>query len=342
MVAGSTDDVPVFLRDHDDILLYHYSVHYQPALDLLRSLNCRRMLKYHNITPPEFLIEYDLATANALRAGRDSLAEHVAVGLARAIGDSAENLSELRAAGAPEAACAVVPPFHRIPELLAGPADPDWTRQLLCADQAGAVAANQPPVQNILMVGRLVPNKGLEHLLRGFACLRAWRRMLRTSGTSSPDCRLIIAGALDPRFREYYRRLYSIIVAGDIARAVWITGSVPQTVLRALYRQAQLFAITSEHEGFCVPLVEAMAHGLSIAALARGAVPETLGDAGLLLEETEPAYLAVAFEKLLSGAGAVGESGESGRRRYATHFTNERIAALLLQTLTDHDTSRPA
>ena len=186
------------------------------------------------------------------------------------------------------------------------------------------------PIRNLLAVGRIVPNKGYAALLRGFAALK------------NPPARLILVGGQNPRLSTYYRELRSIIEETRIASRVWLPGSVSLAALRAMYRRADLLVTTSEHEGFCLPLLEAMAHGVPIAALGRAAIPETLGDAGLLLDSSEPEYLSAAFEKLLSQPELCQKLGANGRARYAAHFTNETIAKTLLSALNDYATHRTA
>lgn len=320
--AHSVDEIPGWLASDEDILVYHYSVHSPRILELLRGLRCRRVLRYHNVTPPEFVQPYDRAFASALRAGRDLLSAHLAAGISLAIADSKENADDLLQAGALPEMCTVVAPFHRIPELLKGEADVDWMREL--------GSGPDRKIRNLLSVGRLVPNKGYTHLLRGFAAM--------------PDsqCRLILVGGHDPRMHVYYRELRAIIEETGIASRVWIAGSVSLAALRAMYRCADLLVTTSEHEGFCLPLIEAMAHGVPIAALGRAAIPETLGDAGLVLDSTEPTYLAAALRKLLSQPELSQKLGANGRVRYTSTFTNEGLADRFLQTLTEYVTHCPA
>ncbi|MEQ9367003.1 MAG: glycosyltransferase family 4 protein, partial [Leptospirales bacterium] len=238
--ACRLDDVTGWLRSPRDILIYHYSVHAPRIFEILKGCDCRRVLRYHNVTPAEYIQPYDRAFASALRAGRDFLAAHVATGVVLALADSDENARDLIAAGASRDICAVLPPFHRVPELLDGEADPDWIRQLQPGPLGGA------PIRNLLMVGRLVPNKGYEHLIRGFAAM------------SDRRTRLILAGAHDPRMHLYYRELRSILEELGVVSRVWIPGAVSLAGLRALYRRADLLVVTSEHEGFCLPLIEAM------------------------------------------------------------------------------------
>lgn len=331
--AHALDGVSGWLAAREDILLYHYSVHSPRVLQLLRSLQCRLALRYHNVTPAEFIQPYDRGFASLLRSGRDLLGAHLAAGVTLALADSVENERDLLNAGAAPDICEVIAPFHRVPELLAGAPDPHWMQQLGGAPsfREGEAAGREigaRRVQNILMVGRLVPNKAYEHLLRAFAAL------------NRPDCRLILAGGLDPRMHLYYRRLRSIIEESGLAARVWIPGTVSLAALRALYRCADLLAVTSEHEGFCLPLIEAMAHGIPIVALDRAAVPHTLGDGGLLLESAEPAYLAAAFQKLLSEPELSQKIGASGRARYTAHFTNEGLARRLLDRLNLYATHR--
>lgn len=315
------------------IAIYHYAVYSSALLGVLRRLGCRKVLCYHNVTPPEFFEPYDRGISALLRAGRELLPAHLAAGVDLVLGDSGENLRDLEQANAQQARDQqnavpgrVVAPFHRVPELLdtEGEVDLAWLRQL----NDGAA--------NLLSVGRLAPNKGYAALLQAFALL-----VDRMAGTRA--CRLILAGGPDPRLHRYYAELRSVIAAAGLESRVWVVGSVSLAELRALYQSADLLLAPSEHEGFCLPLVEAMAHGLPIVAHAAAAIPETLGDAGLLVESrasqrpgdsgetsqaaVDPVAFALSCEKLLSDSQLYQKLAAKGRARYRARFTNEAIAA---------------
>jgi glycosyltransferase involved in cell wall biosynthesis len=118
-----------------------------------------------------------------------------------------------------------------------------------------------------------------------------------------------------------------------LERAVVFTGGVTDEALKAYYTVAGAFVITSEHEGFCVPLVEAMAMKLPIMAYASSAIPGTVADAGLVWEKRDPYLLAESLDLIVKDERVSVALGMKGRRRYEEKFTNERIEAEFLTAL---------
>src|SRR5205823_10965495 len=131
-----------------------------------------------------------------------------------------------------------------------------------------------------------------------------------------------------PSSERYLDALHELVVALNLGEAVEITGGVSPGELAAHYRAADVFVCVSEHEGFCVPLLEAMHHRLPIVAYAAAAVPETLADAGVLLSTKDPLTVAAAVHRVLAEetvADALRERGcvrlgdfslERSRRRF--------------------------
>ena len=306
-----------FLRAPDDILLYHYTVAYPEALEAFRSLRCRKVLKYHNVTPAEFFEPYHAGYADLCRRGRDMLREFVAAGADLYLGDSQFNVDELIALGAPRERCGVVAPLHAIDELESREAD--------LATIARFTPDALESYKNILMVGRIAPNKGYEQLIRSFALYR--------ERFNPNHARLILVGKADDLLALYTGRLRTLCRDLAVEDAVVFTGPVSPAELKSCYLTADVFAITSEHEGFCVPLVEAMAFALPIVALNRGAVGETLGDGGILWDAADPALFATSLHRLISQPELAAELGERGRARYERSFRNESIAADLVASL---------
>ena len=140
---------------------------------------------------------------------------------------------------------------------------------------------------NILFVGRIIPNKKIDDLIRVFAL---YQRLF------DRQSRLLLVG--DYRGHEkYYDRLQELIAAARHAEEVVFTGQVDDDELRAAYASADLFLCLSEHEGFCVPLLEAMAFGVPVVAYDAGAVRETLRGGGVLLRDKEPAAVAALVRR---------------------------------------------
>ena len=300
----SSPQVGNFVKKPNDVLIYHYSRGWDPGLDLLRDLKCRKIIKYHNVTPPEFLAGYNSDFAAMCLEGREQLALIARSGSDLYLSDSAYNMRELVAGGATESKSFVVPPFHHVDRLDSIEADAD----VLDACSDGKV--------NICMVGRVAPNKSHPALIEAFAAYHH---------DYNPNSRLIVVGKEEVRLEKYSALLRALVSRLKLEESVIFTGEVSDRALRAYYAAAHVFMLTSEHEGFCVPLVEAMAMKIPIVAYASTAIPETVGAAGLVWEERNPYLLAESIKSIV-GDRSVGRAlSELGWRRYAQHFTNARI-----------------
>jgi glycosyltransferase involved in cell wall biosynthesis len=140
-----------------------------------------------------------------------------------------------------------------------------------------------------LFVGRLAPNKAQHDIVKAFA---AYRRLY------DADARLHLVGGSSSH--QYETALTAFVDALDLGGAVEITGGVSAGGLTAHFETADVYVVASEHEGFCVPLLEAMHHRVPIVAYAATAVPETLGDAGLLLDAKDAYTIATAVHRVVT------------------------------------------
>lgn len=243
----------------EDVVLLHLSIG-SLANDVFRDLPAKKALLYHNITPPDYYQLVQPSTAADLARGRKQAAGLAGVATVN-LADSAFNASELSTWGYPPAA---VFPLMLDFEKLGGTPDRAVLRQF----GDGKV--------NILFVGRCAPNKKIEDVMSAFAYFQ--------KGVE-PHSRLILAGSFAGT--ERYHRLL-VTMARDLKlENVVFTGSIPQAQLNACYRSAQVFLCMSEHEGFCIPLVESLVHRVPVLAYAACAVPETLGGAGVLVHEKQ-------------------------------------------------------
>jgi glycosyltransferase involved in cell wall biosynthesis len=304
--------VASFLKKPTDILIYHYSRGWDPGLDLLRELKCRKIIKYHNVTPPEFFARYNTGYAAMCAEGRRQLDPVAHSDCDVYLSASAFNMRELLVAGASESKSFVVPPFHHIDRLHS--VEPDASVLNSCSD--GKV--------NICMVGRVAPNKSHPALIEAFAAYHH---------DYNPNSRLVIVGKEEVRLGKYSTLLRALVARLNLHKDVIFAGEVSNRALKAYYSHAHVFMITSEHEGFCVPLVEAMAMRVPIVAYASTAIPETVGTAGLVWEERNPYLLAESVNSIVRD-NSLGEGlSTKGWRRYQELFTNERIENRFLNAL---------
>jgi glycosyltransferase involved in cell wall biosynthesis len=290
-----------------DITIFHFALP-SPMTEAFAALSGAKVLQYHNITPAAFFAPYDAGLFRLAALGRRELAM-LAGRVDMALGDSEFNRQELERLGfTPTGVLPIAVDIERITEAPRRPA-----LERILAD--GLI--------NILFVGRIVPNKKIEDHIR---LAELYKRNVDSY------YRFIFVGRHDgvPR---YYAQLRALIAAFDmLPDRFWFTGPVPDEDLAAFYRWADAYVSLSEHEGFCVPLVEAMAADVPVVAYAAGAVPETLGGAGLLFE---PKDLELAAELL----GSVVYDRElrtrvlQGQRARLRAFAPPAIEARLRQTI---------
>ncbi len=272
-------------------LLYQASIG-SPVFDALMARDEPKLVNYHNITPAELLAPWEPAVAYEASLGRAQL-ERLASRSLLAVADSRFN--ELELVGAGYTRTAVAPLL--IDMTRAGPSpDSRATKRLGAAKAGGGI--------DLLFVGKISPHKAPHDLVK---VLSVYRRVF------DPLARLRLVGS--PLGERYGPALAAFVHDLGLDEVVEITGSVDPSVLEAYFRDADVFVCASEHEGFCVPIVEAMGHGVPVVAYGASAVPETVGDAGLLLATKDPLRFAAAIHRVATDAELRRRLSEAARRR---------------------------
>ena len=297
-----------FLGEPDDLLIYHYSI-YTANLKLYTQSRNRKIVIYHNITPPEFFRGFDSNLEALCRYGRLALPQLRDCDLALAVSEF--NRRELVAAGIPESRTAVLPIFLGLDKLTQVGRDPALHRRM-----------RQNGWTNLLYVGRLAPNKGCDDLIK---LLYTYRRHI------NPAAHLWLVGSR--AIARYVRYLQALITRLGLDDAVSFTDRVSLSELRTCYEASDVLLYGSRHEGFGVPLVEAMYFGLPIFAYGAAAVPETLGGAGVLFNQWANAELAEMLDLLCVDADLRRQISAGQRRRLAdfdpAYVENELRRALV-------------
>ncbi len=291
--ARPDEEYSSFMESEEDLLIYHYSLFCPNYRQYLESEN-RRILIYHNITPPEFFAAYDKGVAEFCRLGRELLPE--LAGCELALGDSEFNRLELVGAGFDPEKTAVLPIFVDYQGLLAG------------ESEKGPMAAYRSAFK-VLFVGRAVPNKHLEDVLRAFYY---YHRCI----DSSSHLFLVGASWVD----RYDAQLQWLVDSFGLWGNVHFTGRVSDADLAACYRDADLFLSMSEHEGFGVPLVESMAFDLPVLAYSSTAIPYTLGGAGVTFSDKNFPAVGELMD-IIRPEGAVRRAVIEGQRERLAHFS---------------------
>ena len=256
----------------DNLLLHHFSLGSKASRTAF-ALPDRMALIYHNVTPPEYFVGVHRALARQTFRGRRELQAY-ARRCDIALGDSEFNRQDLEALGFPKTAVLpVVADFSHLDRepswLGARDFDDDWT--------------------NVIFVGRVIANKKIENVIRYFHAYHTFM---------NPRSRLLLIGA-QSGFERYLSSLHHMVAALD-ASHVHFLGHVSDEELVAFYDVADLFLCASEHEGFCVPIVEAFYKQVPVLAYAATAVPATMDGAGVLFDNADPAHVAGLIDPIVS------------------------------------------
>lgn len=291
--------------DDADLLLVHHSMGIDDER-WLTSIQCRKVLVYHNITPAHFFSDQpDLA--KYVQLGFDQLRRWRPM-FEAVVADSELNKSDLIEFGYDESLITVIPLLLDIEAL-----------RSIVPDEA--TLAEHEPFFNVVFVGRLVENKCQHDIVSAYA--RSHVRKERPS-------RLILVG--DTGSEGYVRRIREEAQRFGMASELLLTGKISDGELSAIYRSADIFVCLSQHEGFGVPIVEAMVFDVPIVAIARAAVPSTLGRGGILFQEFDLDEIAVAIDFIAQNAALRSRLIEAQRKELA-RFDRREIKEQLRRVL---------
>ncbi len=275
----------------EDIVILHFALPSPLSFELIR-LPCHRVIIHHNVTAPEFFAGFSEEMVRLAILGRRELRQ-IGPFIDLALADSAFNRQELVSLGFRRTA---VFPLYINFERYTRPFN-RFLYNLYCDGRV-----------NFLFVGRIVPNKKIEHLIK---IIFYYKKYI------SPLVRLIVVGKKNS-LPKYYESL--VRLADDFylqPEEIVFPGHVPDEDMFALYRAANVFVSMSEHEGFCLPLLESMIFDLPVVAYSAGAVPETLDGAGVLLTEKKIAEIAELLSLIANDAGLRARILERQRERLA-------------------------
>jgi L-malate glycosyltransferase len=290
-----------------DLTIFHFALPSEMTA-AFASLDGGRILQYHNVTPAAFFAPYDASLFRLAALGRQELAT-LAGSVDLALGDSEYNRRELESLGfGPTGVFPIAVDTSRITRPVRLPALETILDERFV---------------NFLFVGRIAPNKKIEDHIR---LAEYYKRYVDS------HYRFIFVGRYDvvPR---YYSMIRALMTDFRLLNERFIfTGPVPDEELAVYYRRAAVYISMSEHEGFCVPLLEAMAADVPIMAYAAAAVPDTLGGAGVQLETKNLEYAAellgsLAFDDDLRAKVI------AGQRRRLADFGEARIVRELERIL---------
>lgn len=290
--------------DAGNILIYHLSTGSELNYKIAE-YPCKKILIYHNITPANYFYGYNHKAWWTTLQGERSL-HYLADKVDYILADSSYNRKSLKETQF-ECKIDVLPiliPFS------------DYEKE---PDTQIIERYGNDDYINILFIGRIAPNKKQEDIIKAFYLYQ--RKYNRKT-------RLFLVGRFE-KYDTYYQKLEDYVrMLG--AENVIFTGSIKFSEILAYYRVADLFLCMSEHEGFCVPLVEAMYFNIPIIAYNSSAIAETLGDAGILLNKKKPLETAALMNYLITHI-ELQEDLKKNQRRQLQKFDHDKVEHQLLK-----------
>lgn len=260
----------------ENLLILHYSIG-GPVNRYVLQVPDRVIIFYHNITPAHYFYRSNGHLARQLEEARRDL--EALAGKVPAIAASQYNALELQEMGF--SILGVVPPVVNL----------EWLDTGISSQRTSEPATRfcKQGTQDWLFVGRIVPNKCIHDILKAFYYYHIW---------IDSQSRLLLVGATGIA-QPYMNEIQQLAQRLGLGGSVIFTGHVTNEELGSIYRMADLYVSMSEHEGFCVPLVEAMYCRIPILAYASTGIPDTMGDAGVLIKcKDYPAVAELAHEMI--------------------------------------------
>lgn len=290
----------------EDIVIFNHSTGTELCYDL-EKLGGRKMMIYHNITPPNFFAKYNPVAANLTRKGYEGT-KYLSNKIGYVMADSSYNASDLRNMGyeCPMYVRPILIPFE------------DYKKE---PDNGIIEQYSDDGYTNIVFVGRIAPNKKQEDLIKAFAYYKK---------NVNPMSRLILVGN-DSGMERYSHALKNYVDALMVDDVIF-TGQISFKAILAYYRIADVFLCMSEHEGFCVPLVEAMFFDVPIIAYDSSAIADTLRGSGILTADKDPIFVSLLIDRLVKDKDLRQEIVE-GQRARLKDFAYEKVREQFIEGL---------
>jgi len=286
-----------------NILIIHYATEYgSEFLDFIKLLPDKKVLLYHNITPPVFFQNFSPEHVHSTKSGIHELKHEIKNVVDIALGVSEFNRRDLINAGFKKTG--VLPYLTNFSKF-------DITPNKRIINQYS------DEFVNLIVIGRISPNKKIDDAIK---CFYYYNKYI------NPRSRLLLVGSYQG-MDLYYNYLNNLIQKLDL-KNVYFTGHINLDELISYYKVGDIFLTMSEHEGFCVPLLESMFFGVPILAYNSAAIPETLGDVGILVNNKNYIEIAELINLLVEDKALRDRIAEKQFERLK-FFSRERITGIL-------------
>jgi glycosyltransferase involved in cell wall biosynthesis len=296
-----------FISKVENILIYHHSIFWELGEELLRRAKCKIIFKYHNITPGVFFQNYSKSIVDQCNMGRaqtDRLAKKFDKSLW--LSDSIYNSKDLREILNGK----VVAPFNVIES---------WINEKENNDIK--ISLKNSKKLKLLFVGRVAPNKGFKNMIEVIC---------RYKVSYGEDVELFLIGKCYNQ--NYLLELTEEIYTKNAQNQITFVGEADKSVLKSYYKNCDAFLCLSEHEGFCVPVVEAQYFSLPVVAYEQAAVKETLGENQFVFEKNADLF-AAALNKIYVNKAIKNKLIENGKINFENRFSFEKIKASFIEAV---------
>ncbi len=258
-----------------DLIIYHHANYWEKGEALIKEFKGRVCMRYHNITPHTFFEPYSKKLTDSTKKGREQTERLIKEGIFfHYIATGEYNLKELESYGVSAKNISLLAPFHRIN---------DFNKGLINSELLDELSHNRI---NLLFTGRISPNKGHKHLIKTVKeYVNLYNRRIH----------LNIIGGSDSETEGYYKELRDMIDAYNLSDIITFRNTVSFEDLNTFYRGSDIFLLMSEHEGFCVPVLEAQYHRLPVIALEKSAVKNTVGNNQITFKDPDYRLFASAI-----------------------------------------------
>lgn len=305
------NDLQEYFKDAGSIWIYHHSIHWELGEEILHKVNGHIVIKYHNITPPEFFVPYFKQYADLCRDGRNQT-ERLKEDFPNAIWLSDSIFNSLDIKPIDNIKSFICPPFHKIEDNIGKSGD--LATSTLIKNMNGV---------KLLFVGRIAPNKGHLFLLE---VVKNYKINI------SKDVTLIIVGKFDKNINDYNKKILEKIEEYGLKRNIKFIGEVNDETLRSFYQSCDYFICGSEHEGFCVPIIEAQFFGIPIITISSTAIDETIGTEQIILDR-DARQFALSIKLLSEQKNLREKLIEKGKKNFDQRFSNDVITTQLSNIL---------
>jgi glycosyltransferase involved in cell wall biosynthesis len=269
-------------ESNDNILIYHHSIFWENGEKLLLKFRGKIIFKYHNITPYDYFKNYsDTHYARCYQGIEQTKRLIQKYGECIWWGDSTYNIQNLQDLGLDIKLCLVVPPFNVLDEL--GTIEPNF-------EIIESLVNNKS--NNVLFVGRVAPNKGHKHLVE---TINVYRQMYGSA------IHLWVVGSLDHNdSKSYNNEIINLVNKYGLTKNITLTDKLPIEDIKAYYLACDSFLCMSEHEGFCVPIIEAQKLMLPLVTFGGSALTETVGQNQIIINSFDYDFAASALFTIFS------------------------------------------